>query len=95
MSAESGMPPFAGLFRASLVGEGDDGAAAVRTAAFGRVMAPVWRRFGALHKAAYLASGGQIGSSLLTIPMLLLSTRGRRSGLVRTIGRPRVVLTAA
>ena len=88
MSAETGVPPFAGLFREPLQpgrGQSDEASAAARTARLGRVMAPVWLRFGALHKAVYLASGGQVGSSLLTIPMLLLSTRGRRSGLVRTM----------
>ena len=88
MSAETGTPLFAGRFRAPLrstQSPADEASVAARTARFGRIMAPVWRRFGALHKAAYLASGGQVGSSLLTIPMLLLSTRGRRSGLVRTM----------
>ena len=55
------------------------------TSAFGRAMAPVWKRFGAAHKSPYLASGGRVGDRLLGIPMLLLSTRGRRTGLVRTM----------
>jgi deazaflavin-dependent oxidoreductase (nitroreductase family) len=63
----------------------DASSVAERTAQMGQFMAPFWRRFGAVHKAVYLASGGQIGSSLFFIPMLLLSTRGRRSGLVRTM----------
>ncbi len=88
MSADTPISPLAGFFREPLGagrGQRDETSAGARTARLGRAMAPVWRRFGALHKAVYLASGGQVGSSLLTIPMLLLATRGRRSGLVRTM----------
>lgn len=45
----------------------------------------VWKAFGEAHKSVYLGSGGRLGSSLAWIPMLLLSTRGRRTGLVRTM----------
>ena len=55
------------------------------TSTLGRAMPPVWKRFGAAHKSLYLASGGRIGDRLLGIPMLLLSTRGRKTGLVRTM----------
>ena len=55
------------------------------TSAVGRAMAPVWKTFGAAHKSLYLASGGRLGDRLLGIPMLLLSTRGRKTGLVRTM----------
>lgn len=55
------------------------------TARLGRAMTPLWKAFGAAHKAAYLGSGGRVGSRLAWIPMLLLSTRGRRTGLVRTM----------
>lgn len=45
----------------------------------------VWKIFGEAHKSIYLGSGGRLGDRLLWIPMLLLSTRGRRTGLVRTM----------
>jgi len=48
-------------------------------------MARVWKTFGDVHKSLYLGSGGRLGSKLGWIPMLLLSTRGRRTGLVRTL----------
>lgn len=48
-------------------------------------MAPLWKAFGEAHKAVYLGSGGRLGSRLAWIPMLLLSTRGRKTGLVRTM----------
>ncbi len=44
-----------------------------------------WRLFGEAHKAVYLGSSGRLGSRLAWIPMLLLSTQGRRTGLVRTM----------
>jgi len=43
-----------------------------------------WRWFTRLHDFAYRKSGGRIGGSLMGIPMLLLTTTGRRSGLPRT-----------
>jgi len=51
----------------------------------GLSLAPLWKVFGEAHKALYLGSGGRLGSRLAWIPMLLLSTRGRRTGLVRTM----------
>lgn len=48
-------------------------------------MSSVWKAFGEAHKAIYLGSDGRLGSRLAWIPMLLLSTRGRRTGLVRTM----------
>ena len=47
--------------------------------------ARLWKTFGEVHKSVYLGSGGRFGSKLGWIPMLLLSTRGRRTGLVRTL----------
>ncbi|MBC8163181.1 MAG: nitroreductase family deazaflavin-dependent oxidoreductase [Roseiflexaceae bacterium] len=37
-----------------------------------------------LHLAAYRLSGGRLGGTLLGMPMLLLSTWGRKTGLLRT-----------
>lgn len=48
-------------------------------------LSPFWKRFGALHRGVYEATDGLLGDRLLGIPMLLLSTVGRRSGLVRTL----------
>jgi len=48
-------------------------------------LSPFWRAFGEAHKAVYLGSNGRLGSRLAWIPMLLLSTRGRKTGLVRTM----------
>ncbi len=48
-------------------------------------MSSFWKIFGEAHKSIYLGSGGRLGDKLFWIPMLLLSTRGRRSGLVRTM----------
>jgi deazaflavin-dependent oxidoreductase (nitroreductase family) len=44
-----------------------------------------WDWFGKLHKAVYEASGGVLGARLGWIPMLLLTTTGRKSGLERTV----------
>ena len=87
MSVETDLPPFGAELPGASRRDGGDRSALVAdwTAWAGQSMGPVWRRFGALHKALYLASGGRVGHELLTIPMLLLSTRGRRSGLVRTM----------
>jgi len=38
-----------------------------------------------IHSAVYRWSGGRLGARLAGIPMLLLTTRGRKSGLHRTI----------
>lgn len=45
----------------------------------------IWKLFGEAHKSVYLGTDGRIGDRLAWIPMLLLSTRGRRTGLVRTM----------
>jgi deazaflavin-dependent oxidoreductase (nitroreductase family) len=39
----------------------------------------------ALHRTLYRLTGGRLGGSLGGMPMLLLSTRGRRSGRERTL----------
>ena len=39
----------------------------------------------ALHRELYRASGGRLGGSLIRMPVLLLTTRGRRSGRQRTV----------
>jgi deazaflavin-dependent oxidoreductase (nitroreductase family) len=43
-----------------------------------------WGWFSAAHRALYRASGGRIGGRLMGIPMLLLTTTGRRSGAPRS-----------
>ncbi len=45
----------------------------------------LWKLFGAVHKSIYLGSAGRLGSRLAWIPMLLLSTQGRKTGLIRTM----------
>ena len=40
--------------------------------------------FWKLHKATYRATGGRVGGHLAGLPVLLLTTRGRRSGQPRT-----------
>ena len=40
---------------------------------------------GALHRALYRASGGRIGSHIWGLPIVLLTTTGRRSGRPRTV----------
>jgi deazaflavin-dependent oxidoreductase (nitroreductase family) len=45
----------------------------------------IWQLFGEAHKSIYLVSDGRLGSRLVGIPMMLLSTRGRRTGLVLTM----------
>jgi deazaflavin-dependent oxidoreductase (nitroreductase family) len=44
-----------------------------------------WRNVTRIHRAVYRLSGGRIGARLAGIPMLLLTTRGRKSGLARTL----------
>jgi deazaflavin-dependent oxidoreductase (nitroreductase family) len=49
-------------------------------------MAARWHRaFGRVHRALYRATGGRLGSRLAGIPMLLLTTVGRRSCQRRTL----------
>ena len=45
----------------------------------------IWRVVGAIHRALYVASGGWIGARLGGRDMLLLTTRGRRTGKPRTL----------
>jgi deazaflavin-dependent oxidoreductase (nitroreductase family) len=40
--------------------------------------------FGGLHTALYRASGGRLGGSMKKAPVLLLTTKGRKTGKVRT-----------
>jgi deazaflavin-dependent oxidoreductase (nitroreductase family) len=44
-----------------------------------------WRNTTRIHTALYRATGGVIGARLAGIPMLLLTTRGRRTGRARTL----------
>jgi deazaflavin-dependent oxidoreductase (nitroreductase family) len=44
-----------------------------------------WDWFGKLHRAVYEATGGRLGAKLGWLPMLLLTTIGRRSGEKRTV----------
>ncbi|MGH3002669.1 MAG: nitroreductase family deazaflavin-dependent oxidoreductase [Gaiellaceae bacterium] len=44
----------------------------------------VSRGLGALHRAAYRASGGRVGARIWGLPIVLLTTTGRRSGKRRT-----------
>ena len=43
-----------------------------------------WNWFGRVHRAVYRATGGKLGGNLAGRHMLLLTTRGRRSGELRT-----------
>lgn len=42
------------------------------------------RAAGALHRGLYRVSGGKLGGSIRGVPLLLLTTRGRKSGQVHT-----------
>ena len=44
-----------------------------------------WRWFTQLHDFAYRKTGGRIGDQLMGIPMLRLTTVGRRTGQTRTL----------
>jgi deazaflavin-dependent oxidoreductase (nitroreductase family) len=44
-----------------------------------------WLWFSRVHRAVYRASGGRLGARLMGLDMCLLTTRGRKSGLERTI----------
>ena len=39
---------------------------------------------GAIHVALYRATGGRVGGTMMKVPILLLTTRGRKSGKERT-----------
>lgn len=43
-----------------------------------------WKYFGVLHKLLYKLSGGKLGAKMGWIDVALVSTVGRKSGLVRT-----------
>jgi deazaflavin-dependent oxidoreductase (nitroreductase family) len=47
-----------------------------------------WQWFGKLHTSAYRATGGILGGNLAGLPMLLLTTTGRKSGQPRTTPMP-------
>jgi len=44
-----------------------------------------WSGFMKLHRALYRRTGGRIGGKLAGIPMCLLTTTGRKSGIERTL----------
>ena len=44
-----------------------------------------WTLFTRLHRAIYTRTGGRLGSKLMGMHMLLLTTTGRKSGLPRTL----------
>lgn len=43
-----------------------------------------WQWFGRMHRWVYRRTGGRVGANLAGLPMLLLTTTGRRSGAPRT-----------
>ncbi len=47
-----------------------------------------WQWFGRLHTRAYRATGGRLGGKLAGLPMLLLTSTGRKSGEPRTTPLP-------
>ena len=51
----------------------------------GRLAAAGMRGFGRLHVALYRRSGGRIGRRTKKVPVLLLTTTGRRTGEARTV----------
>lgn len=51
-------------------------------------MKTVLEVFGDVHRSIDLARDGRFGGRLAWIPMLLRSTRGRRTGLIRAMDRP-------
>lgn len=51
----------------------------------GRLLRRVKQVFGALHRTLYRRSGGRLGGAVRGVPTLLLTTRGRRSGRMRTV----------
>jgi deazaflavin-dependent oxidoreductase (nitroreductase family) len=47
-----------------------------------------WQWFGRLHERAFRATKGRLGGSLMGMPMLLLTTTGRKTGHARTTPMP-------
>ncbi len=47
-----------------------------------------WQWFGRIHTSTYRATGGILGGNLIGLPMLLLTTTGRKSGELRTSPMP-------
>jgi deazaflavin-dependent oxidoreductase (nitroreductase family) len=47
-----------------------------------------WQWFGRLHERAFRATRGRLGGSLMGMPMLLLTTTGRKTGQPRTTPMP-------
>lgn len=47
-----------------------------------------WQWFGRIHTRIYRATSGRIGGNLIGLDMLLLTTTGRKSGLLRTTPMP-------
>ena len=47
-----------------------------------------WQWFGRLHTRVYRATGGILGGKLASLPMLLLTSTGRKSGEPRTTPLP-------
>lgn len=56
-----------------------------RTSVKGRAMASMNRTFGRLQCATYRATGGRVGGRTAGVPVLLLTTTGRRTGRRRTV----------
>jgi deazaflavin-dependent oxidoreductase (nitroreductase family) len=46
---------------------------------------PFWELFWRVHRSVFRASGGRVGSRVGPLPVLLLSVRGRKSGLARDV----------
>ena len=53
-----------------------------------------WQWFGRLHTATYRATRGRLGGNLAGLPMLLLTTTGRRTGEHRTSPLPYFTIEA-
>ena len=51
----------------------------------GKILNRGKQAFGAAHRTLYRWSGGRIGGTMRGVPTLLLTTRGRKSGLLRTV----------
>jgi hypothetical protein len=46
---------------------------------------PFWELFWRVHRFLFRATGGRIGSRVGPLPVLLLSVRGRKSGVARDV----------